>query len=557
MPDGTMLGPDPDLVADGRVEFLNDNLDEKAYEALLARTDFVILPYRRNSYHNRVSRVAIEAASRGIPLIYTVGTWNGEVAEMVGGGVVIDEGTAEAAAGAGVVIDAESAEAVARALAIGLRGRVSFRDCARAGARRVAVWHSVRRFRRLLVTGPDDPAALALSRSQVAGRLRILLKGWYGNENLGDDLLLLQILKHIPARHDLAVAGDRNGLRRILPRDRPVTITSSAKRRWDFLAALARCNCYILGGGGLFPSARGRLLDYLDLILAVILRKKVAILGIGINPHKRGLERRIWAYLAERATYLSVRDVYSGRFLRGCGSGQGEVSVLQDLCFAGPLDDREAACLRPAGRPIALLCPAGFQHGQGSLIRRERYPALVGELAAAVRVLMARGLRPLMVALSPREDLDLIRRTMRQPGLAGVGVLEYLRDFSAAEAHSLFRQAAFCLCMRFHSVVLAVQNCRNFVAISYDYKTESLLEAVDMKGAGIQFGVREGVCFGVERDLPPGRLAELVDGALPRRQEVERKLAEIAPTLQRRARRSFEALGELIGSPDCANDHGT
>jgi glycosyltransferase involved in cell wall biosynthesis len=98
MPDGSMLGPDPELVNDPRVEFLNDNLSQDEYEALLARTDLVILPYRRNSYHNRVSRVAIEAASRGIPLIFTSGTWIGEVTDTAGGGVPILDETPEAVA---------------------------------------------------------------------------------------------------------------------------------------------------------------------------------------------------------------------------------------------------------------------------------------------------------------------------------------------------------------------------------------------------------------------------------------------------------------------------
>lgn len=89
MPDGTMLGPDPRLLNDPRVEFLNRSLSSDEYEDLMERTDAIILPYRRSSYHNRVSRVAIEAAGRGIPLIYTEGTWIGEVAVMAGCGIPI------------------------------------------------------------------------------------------------------------------------------------------------------------------------------------------------------------------------------------------------------------------------------------------------------------------------------------------------------------------------------------------------------------------------------------------------------------------------------------
>lgn len=96
MPDGSPLGPAPRLVESPDVEFINENLDATAYDALLARTHFAILPYRRESYHHRLSRVAIEAAGRGIPLIHTTHTWTDEVAEMAGGGIPITEETARA-----------------------------------------------------------------------------------------------------------------------------------------------------------------------------------------------------------------------------------------------------------------------------------------------------------------------------------------------------------------------------------------------------------------------------------------------------------------------------
>lgn len=95
MPDGTIIGPDPALIKDSRVEFLNQNLNSEKYSALLSRTDLILLPYRRSSYHHRVSRVAIEAAGRGIPIIYTKETWLEEVADLSGCGVEIAYETAE------------------------------------------------------------------------------------------------------------------------------------------------------------------------------------------------------------------------------------------------------------------------------------------------------------------------------------------------------------------------------------------------------------------------------------------------------------------------------
>jgi glycosyltransferase involved in cell wall biosynthesis len=73
LPNGSWCSPSEDLRQDGRIEFLDHALDEKAYNQLLARCHFLVLPYRLQSYHNRMSRVAIEGAVRGIPLLFTRG----------------------------------------------------------------------------------------------------------------------------------------------------------------------------------------------------------------------------------------------------------------------------------------------------------------------------------------------------------------------------------------------------------------------------------------------------------------------------------------------------
>ena len=95
MPDGTMLEPGEEIVNSDHITFYNDSLEAAAYNTWLSQTDFVILPYRKSSYYNRLSRVAIEAGARGIPLIYTDGTWTEEVAALVECGVRHEESPAE------------------------------------------------------------------------------------------------------------------------------------------------------------------------------------------------------------------------------------------------------------------------------------------------------------------------------------------------------------------------------------------------------------------------------------------------------------------------------
>jgi glycosyltransferase involved in cell wall biosynthesis len=136
LPDGRLLTPAPDLVADPRFELINENLDEQAYQALLARTDLIVLPYRRESYYNRVSRVAIEAAIHGLPLLPMRGTWAEELSALAGGSVVIE---------------AESPEDLAHSMITALQSMAPLKASAKAGADRIAEFHSVRSWKSLLI----------------------------------------------------------------------------------------------------------------------------------------------------------------------------------------------------------------------------------------------------------------------------------------------------------------------------------------------------------------------------------------------------------------------
>jgi len=135
MPDQKLMGPSLELLSDKRVEFLNRNLSPEEYTQLLDRTDLIVLPYRRCSYHHRVSRVAIEAAGHGIPIIYTEGTWAEEVASL---------------ADCGISIHSESAEEVATAILNASERVNELRFRARAGAFKVSNYHSVATFAKML-----------------------------------------------------------------------------------------------------------------------------------------------------------------------------------------------------------------------------------------------------------------------------------------------------------------------------------------------------------------------------------------------------------------------
>ena len=98
--EGRPYPPDAALAASGKVDFITEPLDSQAYDALLAATDCMVLPYRRSSYFARISGVAVEAVTGAIPVIATADTWTSELVATDGAGIAVPDGDADALAAA-------------------------------------------------------------------------------------------------------------------------------------------------------------------------------------------------------------------------------------------------------------------------------------------------------------------------------------------------------------------------------------------------------------------------------------------------------------------------
>ena len=135
LPDGRRCPPDPDLLKDERVQFSKDLLTGESYWDFLQQADVIVLPYRSESYRARVSRVAIEAAMLGKPMVYTKGTWISEVVAMGGAGVAIAE---------------ETPQSLAEAIQMAIGDLDMLQSEAERGVARVREFYSVSSFHRLL-----------------------------------------------------------------------------------------------------------------------------------------------------------------------------------------------------------------------------------------------------------------------------------------------------------------------------------------------------------------------------------------------------------------------
>lgn len=89
-PSGRRIGIDERLRAIPQVNVLDRVLSDAEYRSWFSKADFLILPYRRSTYINRISGVAVEAACAGKPMIVPKGTWLSWSMAEFGAGIEVE-----------------------------------------------------------------------------------------------------------------------------------------------------------------------------------------------------------------------------------------------------------------------------------------------------------------------------------------------------------------------------------------------------------------------------------------------------------------------------------
>ncbi len=163
--------------------------------------------------------------------------------------------------------------------------------------------------------------------------MRVLIHGFYGAGNAGDDAILHSIidtLREINPTVKIAVTVFSNNIRPYYG-DVPLRTISGS----DFKSIsneLKNCSLLIVGGGGLFQdyntfkpenlflNQKGALNYYTaPIILAKMLNVKCMLYGVGIGPLNSQEAKGAMKWVSQIVDGITVRDTYSSNFLTSLG----------------------------------------------------------------------------------------------------------------------------------------------------------------------------------------------------------------------------------------------
>ncbi len=308
---------------------------------------------------------------------------------------------------------------------------------------------------------------------------KIVISGYYGFNNAGDEAMLYAILRSLRALYpkaDVTVVSGR-------PEETAATFGVRAIPRFggfSILKSLIASDLLISGGGSLLQDVTSSrsLLYYLSIIAAgVLLGKKVFLYGQGIGPLHRKWVCRLLALVLSHVDAITVRDGKSADFLQRLGV-RAPVYTTADSVLSLPKVSTE--------RGKEILRNAGVPEGKRIIGISVRSWLGEGKWISAFRDYVAR--------ISKEPNIAIVFIPMQYPEDKKVGekICEgisrehiYFLDgsFEAPELMSIIGSLDVLVGMRLHALIFAALMHVPLVGISYDPKIDNFLSDIGQKSA--------------------------------------------------------------------------
>ena len=318
----------------------------------------------------------------------------------------------------------------------------------------------------------------------------IIISGYYGFSNMGDDSLLKVIIDSLKETSpDLRVTALTKMPKkmRLMYGVRCINRTNIFK----IYSEMKRAKLVISGGGSLLQDGTStKSLYYYTAIMNLAHRLKVPLMvyANGIGPLYREKNRRISAEAIQKAALVTLRDPSSLTELSEIGvpvsGGNDKIKVTADPAFLlKPASDERISYLKEkegfvGGRKyFAVSLREGHNFDGVSESASEITATLVNETARACKILRETcGLYPVFIPMQPQKDSEICKKVCESDGVDG-GII--LKNITAPELTGILGEMEFVLGMRLHILIYAAAAAVPVIGLSYDPKIDALMTYIN------------------------------------------------------------------------------
>ncbi len=360
----------------------------------------------------------------------------------------------------------------------------------------------------------------------------VIISGYYGFNNIGDDSLLTSII---------------DGIRR---KDPGIGITVLAKRpkelekltgvrcinRFNIISVareMRRARVLVSGGGSLLQDGTSKKSLYYYVYIMRMAKKrglKLMLYANGLGPLGSESSRSCVAGIMSQADYVSLRERASYELAREIGV-EREISVSADPSFL--LDKPHSLWIRHIMQREGIdrdFFVVSIKDGN-NFDGEETDKNTVNILADDIRAIAEKySLMPVFVPMYKAHD----RNITAELALA-VGEGKVVNDLTAGELLGIMGSAKFVIGTRLHMLVFAASVAVPVLGISYDPKIDAFLDYIGEKESTHDL-----------RALEKGEILRRADILVGESDEIRARLSARADELRVLAKRDCDKLAELI-----------
>lgn len=304
--------------------------------------------------------------------------------------------------------------------------------------------------------------------------MHVVLSGYYGFDNVGDEAILFSIiesLRRLDTHIDLTVLSNN-------PESTKMTYNVEAVNRWnlqEIRAVLKTADGLISGGGSLLQDATGlKSIPYYTGIMrmAMMLKRPVFIYAQGMGPIHKSISKFIVRTTLNKVSGITVRDEASHQLLREIGIRK-EIRVVPDPVLS--LDGSAFTCdwLRKQNLngPIVIVSVRDWV----SEIPFKHF------IAQALDKIAKQGNSIVFIPMHGEHDVkasESVATLMKEKSIIAPG------NLTIGEKISIIGESDLLIGMRLHALIFSAITTTPFIALSYDPKIDSFASIAEQPVAG-------------------------------------------------------------------------
>lgn len=358
----------------------------------------------------------------------------------------------------------------------------------------------------------------------------VVMSGYYGFNNTGDEAIMLSMHKNIQELGDnyhITVLSNK-------PEETKEKYGIEAVYRFgmrDVFRAIRKSDVLLSGGGSLLQDSTSTrsLMYYLSItVMAKLLRKKVMLYANGIGPVSGKRNRRLVKQVVNRADLITLREENSYEELLSMGVNPKKCFVTADPAFTMNGIDAEASreLLQaegvPMDKPIVVV----------SVRKWKDMDKFIGRFARMCDTIVEKYDRNIVFLGMQMPNDIIVSEKVRTQMKQNAYILK--NNHSPYEVMGIISQADFILSMRLHTLIFAAKQRVPLIGFVYDPKIEYYLEKLDMPSGGKL------------KEFDPETTLEYVDDVIRNKEAYVKKLGEKEKELEKMAHRNEKYLAKLL-----------